>query len=937
MRKRVKRILSLCLAVVIMATSAGYLPPVVGAATATPSTATPITENMATPSEAIPSEEKSTPSEATPSEGKSTPSEAEKKFIRVDPEEIPEYYSRESKSGMKLWKFEDRNGNIQYRDYGFIQGEAEFPLWYVADQTGTVEDLSASVNLDEEYYSLAPYVYQSVTPDKSAWADLSWRLLYDEDSIFSCERKESGKFNNWDGSTYAVWSICGPQEDDDKEEEVDLGYYFYGSIFNERNSTEEWYYADNDGNVWSMSNMLTAKLALAASTYSVKRWFDIPGQFRTINPSNVYNTSDDTYNMVNLFDYGNHFNDEKVQEIINFTSNFVGWSTYRSNDNSIGVIDGANNYVDVQGDPVRVSKYFTGGTFYPSNYTVNLDKIYKTEFYGIWCPKNADMYIFAGERYKGDPAYTEYSIHSIIVRRNNSFSMDLVGEITKQGYTFNGWRYNPSGTAVEIPSDGSLSCGSSGKVTWVYPNLTANENTITFVDPEGNVLKEEKVYSGNSATPPEVPIIEGYKFVGWDKSYNNVVSDMVITAQYKATNQLTIIANGGTVYGNETWSTEIPIGTYTTSTIADAKTNSVREGYTFQSWYYYDEEGNEKSGYPTLLTSDLTIYIKWKANLYTMTFNANVTDGSVSNTSRSKYYGDLMGELPILTRKNYKFLGWFTSAYNDEQITSETPVPAKNTTYYAHWEFHYVDITYDDCIPDSTWSDSAHVWVGATSLYNSLPKLTRDGYVLNGWCTEPDGKGDRVVYNWTIPQVDTLTLYAWWVPKTTYIYYMKNLSSSDNTYYSSVKTQYGAEIGEMPNVTEDGKVFLGWYTEREGGEKVSSVSTVGLPVEDYKYYLYAHWGKNSNTVSYRDWNGTILDEQTITFGTDATPPADPTRTGYTFTGWDKPSTNIQVDTVITAQYSINSYQMQRCRWHRPGPGIHLQAGISPPPIFRQIP
>ena len=84
MKKRVKRILSLCLAAVIVATSAGYGPPVIGAVTATPSTATKTTEYMATPSEAIPLEEKSTPSEATPSE-------AERKFVRVDPEEIPEY------------------------------------------------------------------------------------------------------------------------------------------------------------------------------------------------------------------------------------------------------------------------------------------------------------------------------------------------------------------------------------------------------------------------------------------------------------------------------------------------------------------------------------------------------------------------------------------------------------------------------------------------------------------------------------------------------------------------------------------------------------------------------------------------------------------------------------------------------------------------------
>jgi uncharacterized repeat protein (TIGR02543 family) len=59
------------------------------------------------------------------------------------------------------------------------------------------------------------------------------------------------------------------------------------------------------------------------------------------------------------------------------------------------------------------------------------------------------------------------------------------------------------------------------------------------------------------------------------------------------------------------------------------------------------------------------------------------------------------------------------------------------------------------------------------------------------------------------------------------------------------------------------------------------------------------------TVRFVDWNGTQLDAQVIKYGEDATKPADPTRDGYTFTGWDKTFTNVTEDLTVTAQYEKN--------------------------------
>ena len=56
---------------------------------------------------------------------------------------------------------------------------------------------------------------------------------------------------------------------------------------------------------------------------------------------------------------------------------------------------------------------------------------------------------------------------------------------------------------------------------------------VTFVDDEGNILSEQRVGEGTSAVAPDDPVKEGYTFIGWDKEFNNVTSDLTIKAKFK--------------------------------------------------------------------------------------------------------------------------------------------------------------------------------------------------------------------------------------------------------------------------------------------------------------------------------------------------------------------------------------------------------------------
>lgn len=70
----------------------------------------------------------------------------------------------------------------------------------------------------------------------------------------------------------------------------------------------------------------------------------------------------------------------------------------------------------------------------------------------------------------------------------------------------------------------------------------------------------------------------------------------------------------------------------------------------------------------------------------------------------------------------------------------------------------------------------------------------------------------------------------------------------------------------------------------------------------------------TQTVTFLDWDGTVLSEQQVALGGAAEPPQNPTREGYTFVGWDKDFTGITGDLTVNAVYQINRYSVTFLDW-----------------------
>lgn len=113
-------------------------------------------------------------------------------------------------------------------------------------------------------------------------------------------------------------------------------------------------------------------------------------------------------------------------------------------------------------------------------------------------------------------------------------------------------------------------------------------------------------------------------------------------------------------------------------------------------------------------------------------------------------------------------------------------------------------------------------------------------------------------------------------------------------------------IASIPEATRIGHTFNGWYTQQTGGTKIST-STV---FQD-STTVYAHWTPNKYTITFDTKGGTAIPPITKDYGTAITKPADPTKAGYTFAGWDRaiPDTMPAENIKITASWTPVKYYL----------------------------
>ena len=111
---------------------------------------------------------------------------------------------------------------------------------------------------------------------------------------------------------------------------------------------------------------------------------------------------------------------------------------------------------------------------------------------------------------------------------------------------------------IIVLTDGTeIDAGYVGVTTGGNDPVTPTTYTVTFKDWDGTVLNTQTVESGKAATAPADPSREGYIFTGWDKAFNNVTSDLTVTALYEQNNMPTLTVGNITAKAGD--EIEIPV------------------------------------------------------------------------------------------------------------------------------------------------------------------------------------------------------------------------------------------------------------------------------------------------------------------------------------------------------------------------------------------
>ena len=269
-----------------------------------------------------------------------------------------------------------------------------------------------------------------------------------------------------------------------------------------------------------------------------------------------------------------------------------------------------------------------------------------------------------------------------------------------------------------------------------------------------------------------------------------------------------------------------------------------------------------------------TLTVQWTAPTYTVTLHAN--DGTINNGNVTEYTYGVGATLPTdVTRTGYTFKGW----YDNENLIG-SPVTAigdtetGNKEYWAKWEINQYTITFDT-VGGSTVASITQDY-GTAIAAPADP--TREGYTFIGW--------DKAIPT-TMP-AENMTITAKWKVNQ----YTITFDSNGGSEIAPITQDYGTAITAPANPTREGYTFIGWD---------KAIPTT-MPAENMT--ITAKWKVNQYTITFDSNGGSEIAPITQDYGTAITAPADPTREGYTFIGWDKaiPATMHAEDLTITAQW-----------------------------------
>ena len=534
--------------------------------------------------------------------------------------------------------------------------------------------------------------------------------------------------------------------------------------------------------------------------------------------------------------------------------------------------------------------------------------------------KDVTLTAYSNSNGKPDPVVTEYTVTVKHYFQNSSgtYTLNDTASEKVEENTLYVPRYKPIITgysAVRMEDNATKEDVSNGIV--VTKDVTVNAYydraqyqivTEYYVDNALYETRSENAFYNDSYKVKELDIT-GYQLDKivvpvYNKNPFTVTQDMTggnkIKVYYVAkTFTVTFDANSGAVTDNskQVAKTTRKVKYNGTDNNDVSSLNPTRTGYSFVGWYTDKEGGSQVytkegkcnnddtywSNNKWCATSDLTVYAHWKANTYTLTFDANgglVNDNETTAKCTPTYDKPFFNDVEYLNpqKTGYTFAGWYTAKTGGTQIYNNKGKCTNDGTYwkngnwhytgnatvYAQWKANTYKVIYNSNGGTGTMSaDTATYDLNYTTKSN---EFSRSGYKFIGWNEKPDGTGtdwtSRIGKPFKWNYTNDVTLYAQWQGIKAKICY----HSEDEKH--NITKEYQVDAGQKFETASDwwrkqkftsaykpgNSIFAGWTTKKGSTDDMYS-ENAAVPNKlitdnvNSTIDLYSIWDKPTVTIT----------------------------------------------------------------------------------------
>ena len=465
------------------------------------------------------------------------------------------------------------------------------------------------------------------------------------------------------------------------------------------------------------------------------------------------------------------------------------------------------------------------------------------------------------------------------------------GGLNDEGLIF-GKNYASGGVdyTLRAPSVGSISTGSGDSQRGVPQS---NEWDTMLNKNSGYIQNWNKMYSWGQDTSSAAESFRAYRGYNsarfWyytSSSFRNVYLGFrpvleVLNPGTLGSDGLKVVTLdlGGGKLGNSSEDIQIIVKTGSEFT-APASDGLTRPDGNTGSYFMWLGSNGKLYAPGASVPADVTeLTVQWTAPTYAVTLNTN--GGTINNGNVTEYTYGVGATLPTdVTRTGYTFKGWY---YNENltgsPVTAIGDTETGNKEYWAKWEINQYTVTVK---PENGEADITITQDYGTPITAPADPI-REGYTFIGW--------DRDIPK-TMP-AENITVTAQWEINQ----YTITFDTNGGSEIAPITQDYGTNITAPADPTREGYTFIGWDKE----------IPQTMPAENIT--VTAQWEINRYTITFDTAGGSEIAPITQDYGTNITAPANPTRKGYTFKGWDKeiPETMPAENITVKAQWEINQY------------------------------